>query len=236
METYLWILLAAGVATTAARLGWARPRASLLASAVWMVLPWLTNDYVASANATRLFAWASTPEHVGALATLVVIEALAGGWAALCMAGPAGDGETRLRRHLTRWGTSLAPSPSFVIGLVGMQVSLFHRVSGWSFTAVNALISVATFLALAVLGWAWRLALPEVGRRAAGTVPLFAALLALGAAMPPLLDSRPIGTKSVGIDLRATVILIVLAAGGASVGALGHLARTKASRKGESAS
>lgn len=233
MEICLWILLMAGIATTAARLGWAGPPAATAVASAWAAVPWLTSDRVSAANAARLFAWASELDRVGALATVAVVEALIGGWAALWLAGSDQEDDRQGPRHrLMRWASSALPSPSLAVGLVGAQASLFHRASGWSFSAVDAAMSAATFAALAGLGTFWRFVWPEAGRRAAGAIPLFAALLAFGAALPPWLDPRPKGVKSVEIDVRATAFLLALVAVGAGLGVVGRLARGKVIRKG----
>ena len=83
METCTWILLAAGLAATAARLSWRGTRATWIVAAAWATAPWLTSDLVSNASAARLFARASSPDRVGGLAALVIAEALAGGWEAL---------------------------------------------------------------------------------------------------------------------------------------------------------
>ncbi|WP_165232906.1 hypothetical protein [Aquisphaera insulae] len=237
MESCIWILLAAGVATTAVRLSWAGPRAILVTAAAWASLPWLCGDRIAATSAAGLLAWASGPDRVGALATFVVVEAVAGGLAAIHLAG-SDDADVGATRPGS-WGSWLAavvPSPALAFGLIGVQTSLFHRGSGWGFSTISAGLSAAAFAAIVALAWAWRLARPDPRRRASAAVPLFAALFVLGAATVPLLDRRPHGARPPQLDVKSLVFLAVLTTVGAGAGAIVRLVRSRAIRKREEVS
>ncbi len=239
METCTWILLAAGLAATAARLSWRGTRATWIVAAAWATAPWLTSDLVSNASAARLFARASSPDRVGGLAALVIAEALAGGWEALRRSGPAADGAEGRRERLKRWfarAVAPAPSPSLAAGLVGAQASLFHRASGWSFSALDAGLAAAVFIAIVGSASAWRFARPDPERRATDAVPLFAALFVVGASLTPLLDVRPKGVRAAEVDLRATAFLLALATAGLALGVAVRLFRARLIRKGANAS
>ncbi|OJW25086.1 MAG: hypothetical protein BGO49_11455 [Planctomycetales bacterium 71-10] len=234
MEICGFVLLAAGAVSTAARAGWLGPRAVVAVAAAWAALPWLADDLVARRSAAGLFAWAAAPDRVGAVATLVVAEALVGGWIALRLAGSGriDDGARPRLTRLTTIAVALAPSPGLAVGLILAQASLYHRASGWSFSAVDAGLSAATFAVIAAPALAARLVLPDPARRAARAVPLFAALFFLGAALPPLLDSRTRGGRHVEVDYRATASVAALAAAAAGCGAAARLARSRRAGRG----
>jgi hypothetical protein len=200
----------------------------------------LTADLVANASTIGLFARAAEPDHVGGLAALVIAEALVGGWEAMRRSGPEAAGvAASLRDRLTRWAAaaaSLAPSPSLAAGLVGVQASLFHRASGWSFSTLDAGLSSVVFVAIAVAAWGWRLVLPEPSRRAAAAVPLFATLFVLGAMLTPWLDARPKGARPTEIDLRATASLAALTTACLALGMAIRSVRSRLVRKGADAS
>lgn len=239
MEACTWILLAAGIAAAALRLSWRGPRRSLLAAAAWAAVPWLSSDLVSNVSAARLFAWASSPDRVGGLSTLVVIEALVGGWEAVRRAGPTAGGGRGSRDRLVRSASraaALAPSPSLAAGLVGVQALLFHRASGWSFPALNAGLSAAVFVAIAGGATALRFARPDPERRSAVGLPLFAGLFVLGATLAPLLDPRPKGVRAAEIDLAAAAFLAALATTGLALGVAIHWIRMLLIRKGAGAS
>ncbi|WP_165068978.1 hypothetical protein [Paludisphaera rhizosphaerae] len=239
MEACTWILLAVGLAATALYLSWRSPRPALLAAAAWAAVPWLSSDLVSNVSAARLFAWASSPDRVGGLSALVVMEALVGGWEAVRRSGSAADGGRGFRDRLVRSvarAAAWAPSPSLAAGLVGVQASLFHAASGWSFTALNTGLSAAVFFAIVGGASAWRFARHEPERRAAGSLPFFAILFALGATLSPVLDSRPKGVRAAEIDLRATAFLLIVATTGLALGIGLRLIRVWRIRKGAAAS
>ncbi|SIO66305.1 hypothetical protein SAMN05444166_8036 [Singulisphaera sp. GP187] len=215
---FLWI----GVATTTFRLSWLdRAWPTLLVAAFWSLVPWLAGDLIAGTNAARIYGWATELDHPGAIATLAVVEAVAGGWAALGLAGGMNEEEWQqlsLRRKAVRWASALAPSPTLAVGILGAHVMLYQWASGWGFTSLNLLLSTGCFAALVTLTVALRLVQPDVARRAGGAVPLFAGLFAFGAALPPLIDRRLAALKLVEVDARATAILALIVVASAGLG------------------
>ncbi len=237
METCIWILLLIGVATTSIRLSWLdRAWPGLIVASVWASIPWLASDWASQTNGAGLFGWASQPDHVGAIATLAVVEALVGGWSALRHAGTsAGGGDQTMRRKAWIWASALTPSPSLAIGIVGAQASLFHRASGWGFTSLNAALSAGVFEALVGLALVARFLRREPSRRAGAAVPLFAGLFVFGAALPPLLDKRPAPSKLVEVDVRATAFVVLVVTMAAGLGLAARMVRYQSKTKGAKA-
>ena len=201
MELLAWALLVVGLATTGLRLSWSdRTWPAAVAVVAWSGLPWLTNECAASTNAAMAFAWATAPERAGTIAAILIAEAIAGGWIALNLVGTLSE-----KRRPTAGQTlaAIIPSPALFAGLVGSQVSLFHRVSGQGFEILNLGLSACIVVGLTSLTLTARSIWARPGRRAEVAIPIYACLLLVGVALPPLLHPPITSSRGVAGDVRA---------------------------------